>query len=258
VYADDRAAKSARALNALAYTVAPNIVFGAGHYAPRTNTGRRLLAHELTHVVQQANGHQPFIQRQDDEAEGCRAPKAGDIFLLDNTAVWNPAEKTTALIRKRTQGPLSAEQYKVGDWLGNEWEIVEISYQYIVVINATCGTEETLQFERGELTPELSVGLNETNFGAGVVRIYDNSKRVVFEPSGESKPPLEYRLQTLRKEGHAPLTVYVLQSGDRTFYPPPDLENMLRLHLVGEKRGTPKPKPEIAEETWEDFTTSRP
>jgi hypothetical protein len=244
-------------LHALAYTVAPKIVFGAGRYAPHTLAGQRLLAHELTHVVQQESA-QPFIQRQDDEVEGCRAPKAGDIFLLDNTAVWNPAEKTTASIRKRTQGPLSAEQYKVGDWLGHEWEIVEISYQYIVVINATCGTEETLQFERGELTPELSVGLNETNFGAGVVRIYDNSKRVVFEPSDESKPPREYRLQTLRKEGHVPLTVYVLQSGDRTLYPPPDLENMLRLHLVGEKRGTPKPKPEIAEETWEDFTTSRP
>ena len=123
-----------------------------------------------------------------------------DIFVLDNTAVWNRPELTTALIRRRTQEILSAKQYKVGDWLDDEWEIVEISYQYIVVINATCGTEETLQFERGELTPELSVGLSETNFGAGVVRIYDNSKRVVFEPSDESKPPREYRLETLRKD----------------------------------------------------------
>lgn len=257
VYADNSAAKSARALHALAYTVAPNIVFGAGQYAPHTHAGQRLLAHELTHVVQQ-QGAQPFIQRQDDEAEGCRAPKAGDIFLLDNTAVWNPAEQTTASIRKRTQGPLSAEEYKVGDLLDEEWEIVEITYQHVVVINFTCGTEETLQFERGELTPELSVGLSETNFGAGVVRFYDNSKRVVFEPSDKSKPPREYRLETLRKEGHAPLTVYVLQTGERTFYPPSDLEGMLRLHLVGEKRGAPKPKPEIAEETWEDFTTSGP
>ena len=53
VYADDRAAESARALNASAYTVAPNIVFGAGQYAPQTDAGRSLLAHELTHVVQQ-------------------------------------------------------------------------------------------------------------------------------------------------------------------------------------------------------------
>jgi hypothetical protein len=80
----------------------------------------------------------------------------------------------------------------------------------------------------------------------------------VFEPTDRSKPPREYRLETLQKAGQAPLTVYVLQSGDRTLYPPADLEDMLRLHLVGEKRGTPKPKPEIAEETWEDLTTSRP
>ena len=258
VYADDRAAESARALNALAYTVAPNIVFGAGQYAPQTDAGRSLLAHELAHVAQQATGLQTFIQRQEDKEQVCQGPKVADIFVLDNTAVWNRPELTTALIRRRTQEILSAKQYKVGDWLDDEWEIVEISYQYIVVINATCGTEETLQFERGELTPELSVGLSETNFGAGVVRIYDNSKRVVFEPSDESKPPREYRLETLRKEGHAPLTVYVLQSGERTFYPPSDLEGMLRLHLVGEKRGAPKPKPEIAEETWEDFTTSGP
>ena len=54
VHSDARAAESARAVNALAYTVGPDVVFGAGEYAPGTIAGRRLLAHELTHVVQQA------------------------------------------------------------------------------------------------------------------------------------------------------------------------------------------------------------
>jgi len=53
VHTDAPAAESARAVNALAYTVGRNIVFEAGHYAPETNRGRSLLAHELTHVVQQ-------------------------------------------------------------------------------------------------------------------------------------------------------------------------------------------------------------
>ena len=53
VHTDARAAESARAVNALAYTVGTNVVFGAGAYAPETSAGRRLLAHELTHVVQQ-------------------------------------------------------------------------------------------------------------------------------------------------------------------------------------------------------------
>jgi hypothetical protein len=50
---DAKAAESARVLNALAYTVGPDVVFGAGQYAPHTKAGDELLAHELTHTVQQ-------------------------------------------------------------------------------------------------------------------------------------------------------------------------------------------------------------
>jgi len=55
VHTDQRAAESARGLRALAYTVGNDIVFRAGHYSPRTETGNRLLAHELAHVRQQDN-----------------------------------------------------------------------------------------------------------------------------------------------------------------------------------------------------------
>lgn len=54
VHTDSAAAASARALSASAYTVADNIVFGEGKFEPRSPAGRRLLAHELTHVVQQS------------------------------------------------------------------------------------------------------------------------------------------------------------------------------------------------------------
>lgn len=53
VHTDAQAAASARAVNALAYTVADHVVFGAGNYAPSSSAGLRLIAHELTHVVQQ-------------------------------------------------------------------------------------------------------------------------------------------------------------------------------------------------------------
>ena len=56
VHTDTKAAESARAVNALAYTAGRNIVFHAGHYVPGTTTGRKLLAHELTHVMQQQEG----------------------------------------------------------------------------------------------------------------------------------------------------------------------------------------------------------
>jgi len=53
VHSDSKSAKSAQTLNALAYTVGDDMVFGSGQYQPTSNTGRNLLAHELTHVIQQ-------------------------------------------------------------------------------------------------------------------------------------------------------------------------------------------------------------
>jgi hypothetical protein len=53
VHTNSRAAQSALAVNALAYTVGRDVVFGAGQYAPTTGRGQRLLAHELAHVIQQ-------------------------------------------------------------------------------------------------------------------------------------------------------------------------------------------------------------
>lgn len=54
VHDDAQAVESAQAVDAQAYTVGRDIVFASGKYAPRTAKGRRLLAHELTHVVQQS------------------------------------------------------------------------------------------------------------------------------------------------------------------------------------------------------------
>src|SRR5262245_13618631 len=60
VHFDSRAAASARDVDALAYTVGRDIVFGEGQFAPYTDSGRRLLAHELAHTIQQhAAAEQP-------------------------------------------------------------------------------------------------------------------------------------------------------------------------------------------------------
>ena len=56
VHTDAAAAESARAVDALAYTVGDHIVFGEGQYTPGTSAGRALLAHELVHVIQQRGG----------------------------------------------------------------------------------------------------------------------------------------------------------------------------------------------------------
>lgn len=56
LHTDKRAEESARELGARAYTIGTDIAFGAGQYSPETASGRRLLAHELTHVLQQRRG----------------------------------------------------------------------------------------------------------------------------------------------------------------------------------------------------------
>jgi hypothetical protein len=75
VHTDSNAADGARAVRARAYTIGHDIVFAPGEYAPASLEGKRLLAHELVHVVQQGasapnaqaacSGHAPAIQRQE-------------------------------------------------------------------------------------------------------------------------------------------------------------------------------------------------
>ena len=59
VHTDERAAQSAQAVGANAYTAGSHVAFGAGRYTPGTPSGQKLLMHELTHVVQQASGPVP-------------------------------------------------------------------------------------------------------------------------------------------------------------------------------------------------------
>jgi hypothetical protein len=63
VHTGASAEESAREVNAHAYTVGHDIVLGGGQRGPQTS-GRRTLAHELTHVMQQESGIGPQLQRQ--------------------------------------------------------------------------------------------------------------------------------------------------------------------------------------------------
>ena len=82
VYTGRGSEESARAINALAYTVGKDIVFGAGQYRPQTLQGKRLLAHELTHVLQQSNSIGPKMQKFTAELDAGKgisiSPEDGD------------------------------------------------------------------------------------------------------------------------------------------------------------------------------------
>jgi hypothetical protein len=63
VHASESASETARMLNARAFAINGNLAFGQGQYSPETNSGRKLLAHELTHIVQQSSSSHSLIQR---------------------------------------------------------------------------------------------------------------------------------------------------------------------------------------------------
>ena len=78
VHTDTRAATVARSLDALAFTVGNDIAFAPGQYRPGSDEGRALLAHELTHTLQQTGGA-ARVQRQEAGAE--RAASSGNAAL---------------------------------------------------------------------------------------------------------------------------------------------------------------------------------
>lgn len=124
VHTDARAAESARNVNALAYTVGQHVVFGAGHYQPHTQTGRHLIAHELTHTIQQSGTKQRATQaklevgEESDELER-EADRAADRVMkggLTGSAPplpppATPPQSSSLLIQRAPDsGPASSTQ----------------------------------------------------------------------------------------------------------------------------------------------------
>jgi hypothetical protein len=91
VHTDGQAGASAGAVNAHAYTVGNDIVFGGGRYDPASSTGQRTIAHELTHVVQQRSG----------PVDG--TPAAGGIQLS------NPADRFEQAAERNADRVMGAE-----------------------------------------------------------------------------------------------------------------------------------------------------
>jgi hypothetical protein len=81
IHVDSRAAANAQAIQARAFTAGSHIVFGSGEFDPASVRGRSLLAHELTHVVQQGKGEAtPLVQRAPDPTQQTLTP--AEIQLL--------------------------------------------------------------------------------------------------------------------------------------------------------------------------------
>ncbi len=104
IHRDARAAESARAVQAQAYTVGHDVVFDGGSFAPETSAGRQLLAHELTHVVQQS-AMPPAVQRAVPKGLEVTGRKSGtgpsgslSVFFERNDAAINSDGRLAVLL----------------------------------------------------------------------------------------------------------------------------------------------------------------
>jgi peptidoglycan hydrolase-like protein with peptidoglycan-binding domain len=75
VHTGSVAGEAARSVNSLAYTMGSDVVFGDGQYRPGMEGGRKLLAHELAHTIQQSEAGAPGIRRKVDDGHDLKAPR---------------------------------------------------------------------------------------------------------------------------------------------------------------------------------------
>ena len=91
VHADARAVETAQAINARAFTIGKDVIFGAGQFMPDSPSGRQLLAHELTHVVQRKAdvlGKVDEIRRTPAQLANPRISKLCTIVIEELDSFW--------------------------------------------------------------------------------------------------------------------------------------------------------------------------
>lgn len=104
VHTDSRAAQLAQSLNAQAFAVGRDVVFGAGQYAPQTFEGKRLIAHELTHVLQQRNGKSVICRKAKfDSPNYIRVNPIGRILSGQPVGLTTPTVNSNPLPDSFTQ-----------------------------------------------------------------------------------------------------------------------------------------------------------
>jgi hypothetical protein len=103
IHSDPASAAAAQAQGALAYTTGSDIVFGPGQYQPDTAAGRRLLAHELAHVVQQAGVTPSTSQAKHTSAPGDAAERAADDTARELGGLAAPEASQAVQLRERLQ-----------------------------------------------------------------------------------------------------------------------------------------------------------
>ncbi len=187
IHTDAQAAESARAVNAQAYTVGSDVVFGAGQYAPEASEGKRLMAHELTHVVQQ-QGTPAVLQSKlridspSDSAEVAADAAARAVMVPEN----NPYRSSALQIRHHLRSsllPYATVQRAVKTW-GGEYDTDKYE---LTKDPGMDGVEIELKFKPNKYVDAELIGMTQT--------VRSREKGMPFAiGAGKEKKALESRM----------------------------------------------------------------
>jgi hypothetical protein len=107
IHTDNKANELAKLINAKAFTTGKDVVFGAGQYSFNTSTGKRLLAHELTHVVQQNKESSKKIQKTNGESYSTVEIEGVTFY----TSYFTGGEAIVGEARARMNNPIIRKAY---------------------------------------------------------------------------------------------------------------------------------------------------
>ncbi len=162
VHTSDDAAHSAGSMGANAYTVGRDIVFAADRYQPYTSEGRRLLAHELAHVIQQSSPAGRHITRTATEAEAADAGTAvGDgqaVGITGAAPVGMQCEIVPAADAQRRHAELAAWLNTYEGWAREHGQDPTTSHEYMEKYNEFQALNRQLNEQVSRTTPRLFYG----------------------------------------------------------------------------------------------------
>ena len=184
IHTDSIAAKSADSINALAYTTGNDIVFNSGQYSPETDSGKKLMAHELTHVLQQTQNGQQIQRKPLTKPELIAKIKTyGITAVLDDSSTFSDVELD--LVDQALAG-LPAD------------DKAAIKGAKIVRVNTLGGTTAGIYSkEQGyndtSVTDEQKIELSDLAFGTNTA---DESIRLITHEVGHAVAAMPHRVAT--------------------------------------------------------------
>jgi hypothetical protein len=175
VHADGESARSAEAVGARAYTVNKDVVFGSGEWRPQTSAGKRLLAHELAHVVQQSDGPNSGGKEFGLGSPTSRAESEADRAASSMTTPGSLSGSPSLRIRERLRAAPTIQR-AVATWAGS-WDTDKYAAVNDPVTKKPIGADIVLRFKPG-------ADVNSTLFGmVQMVTTKDLGKVVAINPT---------------------------------------------------------------------------